>query len=88
MDGMDKATDRVCKAIATGETIWVHGDYDVDGTASTAMMLLFLRELGEMCSILCRTDKGKDMVCRIKALVKPKKPGQHFSSPLIVESLL
>ena len=46
MDGMDRATERVCKAIANGETIWIHGDYDVDGTASTAMMLLFLREIG------------------------------------------
>ncbi len=46
MDGMDAAVERIEKAIKAGETVWVHGDYDVDGTASTSMMLLFLREIG------------------------------------------
>lgn len=46
MDGMDVACDRIIKAVEKGEIIWIHGDYDVDGTASTSMLLLFLREIG------------------------------------------
>ncbi|MCX6148697.1 MAG: single-stranded-DNA-specific exonuclease RecJ [Candidatus Kapabacteria bacterium] len=43
---MDKASDRIMKAVENGEGIWIHGDYDVDGTSSTASLLQFLRELG------------------------------------------
>ena len=46
MDGMEKAVERILSAIERKELIWIHGDYDVDGTASTSMMLLFLREIG------------------------------------------
>ncbi|MGE5479714.1 MAG: single-stranded-DNA-specific exonuclease RecJ [Chloroflexota bacterium] len=46
MRDMDKAADRTLEAIKRGELIWVHGDYDVDGTASTAMVCQFLREIG------------------------------------------
>ncbi|MCL5992098.1 MAG: single-stranded-DNA-specific exonuclease RecJ [Bacteroidetes bacterium] len=46
MDGMEMAVGRLLSAISKKELIWIHGDYDVDGTASTAMMLLFLREIG------------------------------------------
>ncbi len=46
MKDMDKAIDRVVEAIKRGGLIWIHGDYDVDGTASTALMLQFLREVG------------------------------------------
>mgnify|MGYP000974574060 CR=1 FL=1 len=46
MDSMDKAVERILKAIKNGELIWIHGDYDVDGTASTSMMLQFLRDNG------------------------------------------
>lgn len=46
MDGMDIAVDRIMKAIKNNEQIWIHGDYDVDGTASTALMLQFLRDIG------------------------------------------
>jgi single-stranded-DNA-specific exonuclease len=46
MSGMDIASDRVCRAIKNDELIWIHGDYDVDGTTSTAMTLLFLKEMG------------------------------------------
>jgi single-stranded-DNA-specific exonuclease len=46
MSDMDIATRRVRAAIDAGERIAVYGDYDVDGTTSTAMMTLFLRSLG------------------------------------------
>jgi single-stranded-DNA-specific exonuclease len=43
--GMDDAVERLKLAIARGETVLVHGDYDVDGICSTA---LFYRALGMM----------------------------------------
>ncbi len=46
LDGMDIAVERILKAIKNKEIIWVHGDYDVDGTASAAMLLQFIREIG------------------------------------------
>jgi single-stranded-DNA-specific exonuclease len=46
MDGMEKAVARVLAALTAGEKILIFGDYDVDGTNSAAMMVLFLRELG------------------------------------------
>lgn len=46
MKDMEKATERVLKAVEDGEQIWIHGDYDVDGTTSASMLLEFLREIG------------------------------------------
>ena len=46
MDGMEKAVGRILAALSAHEKILVFGDYDVDGTNSAAMMVLFLRELG------------------------------------------
>lgn len=46
MDGMDTATLRVIHAITEQEKIFIYGDYDVDGTCATALMYLFLKELG------------------------------------------
>jgi len=46
MDGMDLAVDRVLKSLELREKILVFGDYDVDGTNSAAMLVLFLRGLG------------------------------------------
>ena len=46
MLNMDIAVERILKARENEEGIWVHGDYDVDGTTSTALMVLFLREIG------------------------------------------
>ena len=46
MDGMDKAVERIERAIANGEPIRIYGDYDVDGTVTTAMLTHFLRSIG------------------------------------------
>ena len=43
---MDVAAARLARAIARRETILVHGDYDVDGMCSTALMTRALRVLG------------------------------------------
>src|SRR5690606_61403 len=43
---MDKAAERILRAIDTGEKIALFGDYDVDGATSTALMTRFLRTMG------------------------------------------
>ena len=43
MKDMDKAVERVERAIADGENILVFGDYDVDGTSSVALMSSYLK---------------------------------------------
>ena len=43
---MAKAIHRLIKAIRQKEMIAIYGDYDVDGTTGTAVLYLFLKELG------------------------------------------
>lgn len=43
---MQRAVERIAAAVSAGETILVHGDYDVDGMCSTALMTRALRVLG------------------------------------------
>ena len=43
---MDRAVDRLQRAIANGERIAVHGDYDVDGITSTVILRRALELLG------------------------------------------
>ncbi len=46
MNGMKEAAERLSKAIDAGESILIYGDYDVDGTTATAMLMLLLKKLG------------------------------------------
>jgi single-stranded-DNA-specific exonuclease len=46
MDGMDKAADRVIRAVDSGESILIYGDYDVDGVTSTSILYNFLTSRG------------------------------------------
>jgi single-stranded-DNA-specific exonuclease len=46
MLGMSEAVPRLLRAIDTGEPILVYGDYDVDGTTGTALLLRALNLLG------------------------------------------
>jgi len=43
---LDRAVARLQRAIEAGETILVHGDYDVDGMCSTTLMTRAMRALG------------------------------------------
>ena len=45
MKDMDKAVERILKAINNNEKILVFGDYDVDGTTSVACMYRFLKKI-------------------------------------------
>jgi single-stranded-DNA-specific exonuclease len=80
MDGMDLAVNRVLQAINSGEKIWIHGDYDVDGTSSTSMVCQFLKEIGGMVDyyIPDRFDDGYGLSRKSVDL------GQDFGASLLI----
>jgi single-stranded-DNA-specific exonuclease len=49
MKDMDKAAERLLKALEHNEKILVYGDYDVDGTTAVTVMYSALRNLGAQC---------------------------------------
>ncbi len=46
MKDMEKATERLARAVREGERILVYGDYDVDGTTGTSILYTFLKDFG------------------------------------------
>ena len=57
---MAQAVQRIRAAVSAGEKICVHGDYDVDGVAATALAVHLLREIGADVSwaLPSRFDEG------------------------------
>ncbi|OCJ12231.1 single-stranded-DNA-specific exonuclease RecJ [Rhizobium sp. AC27/96] len=47
----EKAAQRLLRAIKTGETVAIFGDYDVDGASSSALLYRFLTHFGVPASI-------------------------------------
>ncbi len=47
---MDKAVERITKAIENKEKVCIYGDYDVDGITSTIILYKFLSEKGVECT--------------------------------------
>ena len=45
MKDMDKAVDRLQRAITGGEKIIIYGDYDVDGTTAVALIYTYLKNI-------------------------------------------
>jgi single-stranded-DNA-specific exonuclease len=43
---MDRAAERLARAVRAGEGIAIYGDYDVDGATSSALLARFLRSVG------------------------------------------
>ena len=62
MKDMQKAVDRIQKAISNNEKILVYGDYDVDGTTSVAMMYTFLSTITDNIDsyIPCQSGRYSD----------------------------
>jgi single-stranded-DNA-specific exonuclease len=44
--GIEEAVETILRHVRGGERITIHGDYDVDGVCSTAVMVRALREMG------------------------------------------
>lgn len=52
MPDMEKAVDRIIKAIENKEKVMIYGDYDVDGITSITVLKKFLEERGLDCRLL------------------------------------
>ena len=60
LQDMEKAVERISRAIREQETVAVYGDYDVDGITATCLLTQFLRTLGGqvISYIPDRTEEG------------------------------
>ena len=65
MKDMDRAVERINRAIACGERIAVFGDYDVDGITATVLLVDYLRSRGADCTkyIPRRVEDGYGLGC-------------------------
>ncbi len=68
MKDMDKAVERIEKAIAGKEKIAVYGDYDVDGITATALMYEFLSDIGADAEYYIPDRKGEGYGINIMAV--------------------
>ena len=57
---MDKACERICRAVDEEETIVIFGDYDVDGVTATALLYQHLKGMGAdvKCMLPSREGEG------------------------------
>lgn len=55
---MDKAVERILRAVDEGQTIVVYGDYDVDGVTATALLYQHLKGMGAQVKCMLPTREG------------------------------
>ena len=60
---MDKAVERLARAVREQELVFIHGDYDVDGICSTTILTRVIRSLGGRATpfIPRRIEDGYDL---------------------------
>lgn len=73
---MDKAVERIRKALMAGERIHVHGDYDVDGLSATSVIVLALRRLGADVHYSIAQRFDSDVGLSVQALERDHLPHQ------------
>lgn len=72
LQGLERALERIVRAIEAGESIFIHGDFDVDGLTSSALLYLALKRL----------DAG-----RVKVELEDRERG-HGLNPQVVHQVL
>ena len=73
--GLPEAVERLARAVRGGETIFVHGDYDVDGICSTTLLTRSFRALGGVVVpfIPRRLEDGYDLTdAGVRAAIEAK----------------
>ncbi|MFO1463449.1 MAG: single-stranded-DNA-specific exonuclease RecJ [bacterium] len=75
LQGMDRAVARLLRAIREREKIVIYGDYDVDGTTATALLLEFLREVGAEVDYYIPHRLREGYSLNVEALKKIKAGG-------------
>jgi len=60
LKGMEKAIERIKKALENNEKILVYGDYDADGVTSTAIIIKTLKFLGAKSTEVYIPDRAKE----------------------------
>ena len=65
MRDMDKAVERISRALTAGERMAVFGDYDVDGITATVLLVDYLRSRGGDCVFYIprRIEEGYGLGC-------------------------
>ncbi len=78
LNDMDKAVERIGRAVKDGEQITVYGDYDVDGITSTALLYDFLQFLGAHVSYYIPDRRDEGYGINIMAVNKLQKAGTRL----------
>ena len=60
MKDMERAVERIEKAVKTGEKVMIYGDYDVDGTTAVALVYKFLSQIGHKNLLFYIPDRYVD----------------------------
>ena len=72
---MDKAVERVKKAVEVGETILVYGDYDCDGVTATVLLYDYLENAGADVLYYIPEREGEGYGLNTAAVDRMKKAG-------------
>jgi single-stranded-DNA-specific exonuclease len=72
---MDRAVERLVRAITAGETVGVFGDYDVDGATSAALLARFFRALGRHIQVYVPDRLREGYGPNVAALRRLKEAG-------------
>ena len=79
---MDKAVALVLKAIQENWRIYIHGDYDVDGITSSALLARFFRQIGKK-TICYQPDRLVEGYGLQESFIRAKAPTQNQTALLI-----
>jgi single-stranded-DNA-specific exonuclease len=75
IEGVKTAVERISVAVKTGEKVFVHGDYDVDGLTATAILVRALRGIGIDCHYFIPSRKVHGYGFKSSSVKKAKQAG-------------